>query len=100
LKLTDTVKAQIALVYEMVDAVEPDQAYQDEVDGHDVVQQPRYDQDQNAGDKGDQRRDVTSGESHFKSPRTVRMIALATIETRHSCTAAECDATTFGGQAH
>ena len=37
----------------MVDAVESDQAYHDEVDGDDEVQQPRHDQDQDAGDKGD-----------------------------------------------
>ena len=55
----------------MVDIVEPDQSYDDEVDGNDVVQQPRHYQNQNASDKGDERRDVGGGESHFKSPRVV-----------------------------
>ena len=64
-------KCQPVLFYEMVDIVEPDQAYDDEVDGNDVVQQPRHYQNQNAGDKSDERRDVGGGESHFKSPRAV-----------------------------
>jgi hypothetical protein len=81
----------------MVDAVEPDQADYDQVDGDDEVQQPRDDQDQNASDKCDERRDVTDGENHFTSPGMVRMIGLVTINTPHSCTAAECDATAFGG---
>ena len=81
----------------MVDAVEPDQACQDEVDGDDVVQQPRHDQDQNAGDKGDERRYVSDGEDQFKTPGMLRMIGFATIDTPRSCTAAECDATAFGG---
>ena len=42
----------------MVDVVEPDQSYHDEVDGNDVVQQRGHYQNQNAGDKGDERRDV------------------------------------------
>src|SRR4249920_1369138 len=62
---------QPVLFYEMVDIVEPDQAYHDEVDGNDVVQQPRHYQNQNASDKGDERRDVGGGESHFKSPKVV-----------------------------
>jgi len=81
----------------MVDAVEPDQAYHDEVEGDDIVQQPWKDQDQNTGDKSDERRDVSDGEDHFKSPRMVRMIGLATIDTPHSCTAAKCGTTALGG---
>jgi hypothetical protein len=54
-----------ALAHEMVDAVEPKQAYQDEIDGNDVVQKAWKDQDQNAGNEGDERRDVSDGESHF-----------------------------------
>jgi hypothetical protein len=81
----------------MVDAVEPDQAYHDEVDGDDVIQQPWHEQNQNASDKGDDRSDVTGGENHFQTPRMVRMIGLATNGTPDSCTAAECDATAFGG---
>jgi hypothetical protein len=81
----------------MVDAVEPDQAYHDEVEGDDIVQQPWKDQDQNTGDKSDERRDVSDGEDHFKSPRMVRMIGLATIDTPHSCTDAKCCTTALGG---
>ena len=55
----------------MVDVVEPDQSYDDEVDGNDVVQQRGHYQNQNAGDNGDERRDVGGSESHFKSPRVV-----------------------------
>jgi hypothetical protein len=67
--------AAIAIsAYEMVDGVEPDQPYQDEIDGDDVVQQPGHDQDQNAGDKGDERRDVSDSENHCKSPSTMGMI--------------------------
>jgi hypothetical protein len=50
----------------MVDAVEPDQAYQDQVDGDDVVQQPRKDKDQNAGEAGDERPYVSDGDNHFQ----------------------------------
>jgi hypothetical protein len=64
-----TTKRNPALAYEMVDGVESDQAYQDEVDGDDVAQQPRHDQDQDAGDKGDEWRDVSDGDNHFKSPQ-------------------------------
>jgi hypothetical protein len=60
------VRNQPALVYEMVDVVEPDQPYHDEIDGDDVVQQARHDQDQNSGDKGGERRYVTDGKNHCK----------------------------------
>jgi hypothetical protein len=52
----------------MVDAVKANNAYHDKVDRDDVVQQARYDQDQNAGDESDYRRDMIGGEKHFKSP--------------------------------
>jgi len=55
-----------SLLYEVVDVVEPDQPYQDEVEGDDVVQQARHDQDQNPGEKGDDRRDVIDFENHFQ----------------------------------
>lgn len=66
-------RLQTILADEMVDAVESDQAYHDEVDGDDEVQQPRHDQDQDAGDKGDDRRNVIGSENHFKSPRIDRV---------------------------
>ena len=34
-----------------MDGVEPHQADEDQIDGDDVVQQPRHDQDQNAGNE-------------------------------------------------
>jgi hypothetical protein len=51
-------------VDEMVDAVEADQPDKNEVDGNDVIEQPRHDQNQDAGDKGDERRDMGSGDDH------------------------------------
>ena len=76
-------------VYEMIDAVEPDQAYQDEVDGDDVVQEPRNHENQNAGDKGDDGSDVIGGDNHFQFPKVVGMIQLAASDTASSCRAAE-----------
>jgi hypothetical protein len=78
----------------MVDSVEPDQAHHDEIDGDDVIQQARHDQDQDAGDKGDDGCDVISGKNHFKSPEM--MTEPATIDTPHSCTGAQRGATAFG----
>src|SRR6266571_1776651 len=49
---------------EMIDAVETDEADDDEVDGDDVVQQPRHEQDQNAGEEGNKRRDMGNGDGH------------------------------------
>jgi hypothetical protein len=51
-------------VDEMVDAVEADQPDKNEVDGNDVIEQPRHDQNQDAGDKGDEWRDMGSGDDH------------------------------------
>src|SRR5262249_9964152 len=49
---------------EVIDAVQSNEADDDQVDGDDVVQQSRHDQDQNAGDEGNQRRNVGNGDSH------------------------------------
>src|SRR6266516_5445384 len=49
---------------EMIDAVEADEADDDQVDGDDVVQQPRHEQDQNAGEEGNKRRDMGNGDGH------------------------------------
>jgi hypothetical protein len=51
-------------VDEMMHVVETDQADEDEIDGDDVVEQPRHDQNQDAGDDGDKRRDMGSGDDH------------------------------------
>jgi len=96
-KRETAVKVPTYLAYEMVDAVEANQAYHDEIEGDDVIQQARDDQDQNAGDKGDDGCDVINGDNHFKSPEKMRMIEPATIDTPHSCTGAACAATALGG---
>jgi hypothetical protein len=41
-----------------------DQADADEVDGYDHIEEPRHDQDQNAGDQSQQGRHVCSGNDH------------------------------------
>src|SRR5262249_43510267 len=56
--------AAAASADEVIDAVQSNEADDDEVDGDNVVQQPRHDQDQNAGDEGDQRRDMGNGDGH------------------------------------
>ena len=44
------------LPQEIMDDVEPDDADQDQVERDDVVQQPRHEQDQNAGNQRDEGR--------------------------------------------
>jgi hypothetical protein len=51
-------------VDEVMDVVEADEADKDEIDGDNVVEQPRHDQDQDAGNDGDKRRDMGSGDDH------------------------------------
>jgi hypothetical protein len=47
-----------------INAVQSNEADDDEVDGDDVVQQSRHDQDQNAGDEGNQWRNMGNGDGH------------------------------------
>jgi len=54
----------VVSVDEMVDAVQPDKSYHYEVDGNDVVQQSRQNQDQNARYEGNDRRKVCGGKCH------------------------------------
>ena len=61
---------QVTLVDEMINAVEPHHADRNEVDGDDVTQQPRHDQDQNTGYQGDDGSDMTGSNNHFKPPGT------------------------------
>src|SRR5215467_16310829 len=49
---------------EVIDAVQSNEADDDQVDGDNVVQQPRHDQDQDAGDESNKRRDVGNGDGH------------------------------------
>ena len=48
----------------MIDAIEPHQSDDNEIDRDDEVQQPRHDQNEDAGDKGDKRRDMGGGDDH------------------------------------
>jgi hypothetical protein len=63
-------------VDEMVDAVETDQADKNEIDGDDEVEQPRHDQNQNAGNEGNERRDMGSGDDHDCPLGLERMVEL------------------------
>jgi hypothetical protein len=49
---------------EVIDAVQSNEANDDEVDGDNVVQQSRHEQNQNAGDEGNERRDMGNGDGH------------------------------------
>src|SRR5262245_2261496 len=49
---------------EMIDAVQSNEADDDQVDGDNVVQQSRHEQNQNAGDEGNERRDMGNGDGH------------------------------------
>jgi hypothetical protein len=51
-------------VDEVMDVIEADEADKDEIDGDNVVEKPRHDQDQDAGNDGDNRRDMGSGDDH------------------------------------
>jgi hypothetical protein len=63
-------------VDEMVDAVEADQADKNEIDGDDEVQQPRQYQNQNAGNEGDKRRDMSGGDDHDCPLGLERMVGI------------------------
>src|SRR5262249_12030831 len=51
---------------EVMDAVEPRDADDDQVDRYDVIQQPREEQNQHAGDERNKRRDMRKGDGHGK----------------------------------
>jgi hypothetical protein len=48
-----------------MNAVEAYEADENEIDGDDEVQQPGHDQDQDAGDEGDGRREIGGGDEHW-----------------------------------
>jgi hypothetical protein len=50
-------------------ALRPISPTYDQIDRHDEAQQPQHDQDQDAGEEGDERRDVGNGEGHCDSPK-------------------------------
>jgi hypothetical protein len=49
---------------EVIDAVEPSKAYDDQIDRNDEIQQPRHDQYQYAGNERNERRDVGNRQRH------------------------------------
>jgi hypothetical protein len=51
-------------VDEVVDAVEADEADENQIDGNDEIQKPRHDQNQYAGNERDERRDMGTGDNH------------------------------------
>jgi hypothetical protein len=51
----------------MVDGVESHQTYNNEINRDNNVQEPRDDEDEDAGDKGNDRRDMGSGDDHWFS---------------------------------
>ena len=59
-----TVSADGVSVDEMVDSVQSDESGNDKVDGNDVVQQARRNQDQDACDKRNDRRKMFGSEGH------------------------------------
>src|SRR5579863_139416 len=48
----------------VVDGVEPDQALDDEIDRNNNIEEPRDDQNEDAGNEGDDRRQFGSGDDH------------------------------------
>jgi hypothetical protein len=52
------------LVNEMVDAIKPGQSDNNEIDRDNEIEQPRHQQDEDAGDQGDKRRDMGGGDDH------------------------------------
>ena len=63
-KLAPNLLHDLMPVDEMMDAVELDHADENEIDRDDVVEQPRHDQNQDAGKDGDPRCEVCSGDDH------------------------------------
>ena len=49
---------------EMMDVIEADQSDEDKVDGNDVIEKPRHDQNEYSGNEGDKRRDMGGGDDH------------------------------------
>jgi hypothetical protein len=51
-------------IEEVMDAVEADDADEDQIDGNDVIEEARHDEDQDAGNNRDERRDMGRGDDH------------------------------------
>ena len=63
-KLAPNLLHDLMPVDEMMDAVELDHADENEIDGDDVVEQPRHDQNQDTRKDGDPRSEMCSGDDH------------------------------------
>jgi hypothetical protein len=57
------------LLDEVMDGIEPGQSDDNEIDRDNDIEKPRHDQDQNAGDECDNRRDMGGGDNHWISYR-------------------------------
>jgi hypothetical protein len=55
------------LMKEMMDGIEPHQTDENKVQGNNVIEQARHDQDQNAGDQRNNRRKLGGGDDHWIS---------------------------------
>ena len=51
-------------IEEVMDVVQANDAHEDQINGDNVIEQPRHDEDQDAGDKCDQRRDMGRRDDH------------------------------------
>jgi hypothetical protein len=51
-------------IHPVMDRVELNEAGKNQIDGDDVVEEPRDDQNQYPGEDGDKRRDMGSGDDH------------------------------------
>src|SRR5947208_1708991 len=63
-KGADRAPAVAASPDEVMDAVEARDADDDQIDCYDIIQQPREEQNQNAGDERNKRRDMCKGDGH------------------------------------
>src|SRR5262249_29247534 len=77
---------------EVIDSVEPSDAYDDQVDRDNVVQQSRHEEDQDAGDEGNKRCDMgnCNGHGDLLGWQSMIMTALAAGYTCE-CYSTRCD---------
>jgi hypothetical protein len=64
-KGADRASAATASPDEVMDAVEARDADDDQIDCHDIIQQPWKEENQNAGDERNKRRDMRKGDGHL-----------------------------------
>src|SRR5579872_720169 len=61
----------------VMDGIEPDQAFDDQINGDDDVEKPRHDQNENAGNQRDNGRDFGGGDDHDLPRRWIVFSAMA-----------------------